>query len=137
MATYLLDTNVCIDALRDPFGPVARKFCEHIGEDHVLVVSSIVQYELIFGAKISANPTLGLALIAAFLADGLTITAFDAAAAEAAAALSAALKTKGKALQSYDALIAGHSMALGATLVTADARLAEAVSDMEVENWRV
>jgi tRNA(fMet)-specific endonuclease VapC len=136
MATYLLDTNVCIDALRDPFGPVARKFSEHIGKDHVLVVSSIVQYELIFGAKISANPALGLARIVAFLADGLTVTTFDAAAAEAAATLSAALKIKGKALQAYDALIAGHAIALGATLVTSDGRLADAVSEVDVVNWR-
>jgi tRNA(fMet)-specific endonuclease VapC len=136
MATYLLDTNACIDALRDPFGPVARKFSEHIGKDHVLVVSSIVQYELNFGAKISANPRLGLALIAAFLADGLTVTAFDAVATVAAATLSAALKIKGKALQAYDALIAGHAIALGATLVTSDARLADAVSEVEVVSWR-
>jgi predicted nucleic acid-binding protein len=43
---------------------------------------------------------------------------------------------KGTQLSAYDGLIAGHAIALGATLVTADAKLTQAVSEIEVVSWR-
>jgi tRNA(fMet)-specific endonuclease VapC len=136
MTIYLLDSNVCIDALRDPFGRVALNISGHIGNGDKIVTSRIVQYELEVGARSSAKPSDGLANIARLLADGISVLAFDGPAAQAAAKLTRDTQMKGFSLQAFDSLIAGHAIALGATLVTADAKLTEAVSEIEVVNWR-
>lgn len=137
VTTYLLDSNVCIDALRDPFGPVVQNISEHIGAGDRIVTSTIVQYELEFGARCSARPDDGLKNIWRFLADGIAVLDFDAVAAQGAAMLMRDLQNMGLGLQAYDGLIAGHAFALRATLVTGDARLAAAVGKtIDVVNWR-
>jgi tRNA(fMet)-specific endonuclease VapC len=137
MTIFMLDTNVCVDAMREPKGAVAAQLRTKLRNADRVIVSVIAQLELQAGALASATPSRGLAVIGAFLKDHVAVFAFDTEAMSATASLIQRTRVKGQQLQSYDALIAGHSMALGATLVTADARLAEAVSDMEVENWRV
>jgi tRNA(fMet)-specific endonuclease VapC len=133
----MLDTNVCIDAMREPKGVVAAQLRTKLRIADLVVVSVISQLELQAGALASANPSNGLAVLETFLKDHVAVLAFDTEAMGATADLIQRTRVNGHQLQSYDALIAGHAMALDATLVTADARLAEAVSDMNVENWRV
>jgi tRNA(fMet)-specific endonuclease VapC len=133
----MLDTNVCVDAMREPRGVVAAQLRIKLRNSDLVVVSVITQLELQAGALASANPSNGLAVLGAFLEDHVAVLAFDTKAMSATADLIQKTRINGQQLQSYDALIAGHAMALGATLVTADARLAEAISDMNVENWRV
>jgi tRNA(fMet)-specific endonuclease VapC len=136
MATYLLDSNVCIDALRDTNGPVAQNIANHIAAGHSIVTSSIVQYELELGARRSARVEAGLASITRFLSDETVVVDFSSICAQHAAALTRNSQAKGLNLQAFDAWIAGHAIALGATLVTADGKLAEAVSEIEVVSWR-
>jgi tRNA(fMet)-specific endonuclease VapC len=136
MATYLLDSNVFIDVLRDPFGRVAENISVHIGMGDKIVTSQIVQYELELGARKSYRPDVGLANINRLLSDGIIVLDFDVQATQAAAKLVSHLQGKGFNLQAYDALIVGHAIALGATLVTADAKLTGAVSEIEVVSWR-
>jgi tRNA(fMet)-specific endonuclease VapC len=136
MADFLLDSNVCIDALRDPFGSVARVIADHIAAGHSLLTSSIVQYELEMGARKSAKVENGLASIARFLNDIISVRDFSAQAATRAAILTRNTQIRGISLQAFDALIAGHAIALGATLVTSDAKLAQAIDEIGVVNWR-
>lgn len=136
MAIYLLDSNVFIDVLRDPFGCVAEKLSVHIGMGDKIVTSQIVQYELELGARKSNRPDVGLANINRLLSDGVIALDFDGPATQAAAKLTSNLHGKGFNLQAYDALIAGHAIALGAILITSDARLAAAVGEIEVVSWR-
>jgi tRNA(fMet)-specific endonuclease VapC len=136
MAVYLLDSNVCIDVLRDPFGSVAQNMASYLGRGDKIVTSRIVQYELELGARCSNRPDEGLAHVSRILSDGILVLDFDAAATQAVAKLSSQLRAKGISLQAYDVLIAGHAIGIGATLVTADARLAEAVGEVEVVSWR-
>jgi tRNA(fMet)-specific endonuclease VapC len=136
MGIYLLDSNVCIDLLRDPFGKVAQNIANHKGTGNQIVTSRIVQYELELGAHSSSRPDEGLANIKRILSDGISVLDFDAPATHAAAKLSRQMQGKGFNLQAYEALIAGHAIALGATLVTSDARLAGAVSEVGVVSWR-
>jgi tRNA(fMet)-specific endonuclease VapC len=133
----MLDTNVCVDAMREPRGVVAAQLRTKLRNSDLVIVSVIAQLELQAGALASANPSNGLAVLGVFLKDHVAVLAFDTEAMGATAALIQRTRINGQQLQSYDALIAGHASAVGATLVTADARLAEAVSDMNVENWRV
>jgi tRNA(fMet)-specific endonuclease VapC len=133
----MLDTNVCVDAMRDPKGVVAAQLRAKLRNADLVVVSVISQLELQAGALASANPSNGLAVLGTFLKDHVAVLAFETNAMSATADLIQKTRINGHQLQSYDALIAGHAMALGATLVTADARLAEAISDMNVQNWRV
>jgi tRNA(fMet)-specific endonuclease VapC len=136
MADFLLDSNVCIDALRDPYGPVASAIADHIAAGHSLLTSSIVQYELEMGARKSTKVDSGLATIARFLADAISVKAFSTDAATHAAMLTRDTQMRGISLKAFDALIAGHAIALGATLVTSDAKLKQAVREIEVVTWR-
>jgi tRNA(fMet)-specific endonuclease VapC len=133
----MLDTNVCVDAMREPKGAVAAQLRTKLRNADLVVVSVISQLELQAGALASANPSNGLAVLGTFLKDHVAVLAFETNAMSATADLIQKTRINGHQLQSYDPLIAGHAMALGATLVTADARLAEAISDMNVQNWRV
>jgi tRNA(fMet)-specific endonuclease VapC len=136
MAIYLLDSNACIDVLRDPFGSVAKTLSYHIGMGDKIVTSRIVQYELELGARSSNRPDEGLANVNRLLSDGIIVLDFDGPATQAAAKLTSNLQGKGFNLQAYDALIAGHAIAFGAILITSDVRLAAAVGEIEVVSWR-
>jgi tRNA(fMet)-specific endonuclease VapC len=132
----MLDTNVCVDAMREPKGVVAAQLRTKLRNADLVVVSVISQLELQAGALASANPSNGLAVLGAFLKDHVAVLAFDTEAMGATADLIQRTRINGQQLQSYDALIAGHAMALGATLVTADRNLKKALVDVEVVDWR-
>jgi tRNA(fMet)-specific endonuclease VapC len=132
----MLDTNVCVDAMREPRGVVAAQLRTKLRNSDLVIVSVIAQLELQAGALASANPSNGLAVLGAFLKDHIAVLALDTKAMSATADLIQRTRVNGHQLQSYDALIAGHAIALGATLVTADKRLAEAVTKVDVVNWR-
>jgi tRNA(fMet)-specific endonuclease VapC len=137
MAIYLLDSNACIDVLRDPFGRVAKTLSYHIGMGDKIVTSRIVQYELELGARNSNRADEGLANVKRILSDGVSVLDFDGPATQATAKLSSELQGRGNNLQAYDALIVGHASALGATFVTSDARLAASImGEVEVVSWR-
>jgi tRNA(fMet)-specific endonuclease VapC len=132
----LLDTNVCIDLLRKSQTPVSHAFLEAVIQGHDLLVSSISIFELEFGVIRGGNKLEEVRALDDFLQGPIRIVDFDRDASKASAGLCARAKNKGTQLSAYDGLIAGHAIALGATLVTADTKLAEAVSEIEVVNWR-
>jgi tRNA(fMet)-specific endonuclease VapC len=133
---FLLDTNVCIDLIREKDTPVSKAFFDAVLRGRKLVLSSITAYELEMGVIRGGHKTCDVTATRDFFNGPIESLAFDLPASRAAALLCARLLTEGRQLSAYDGLIAGHAIALGATLVTADTKLAEAVSEIEVVSWR-
>lgn len=133
---FLLDTNVCIDLIREKDTPVSKAFMEAVLQGGKLVLSSITAYELEIGIVRRGEQPKDVAAVRDFFSGPIGSVDFDLQASRAAAHLCARLLTEGRQLSAYDGLIAGHAIALGATLVTSDAKLADAVSEIEVVSWR-
>jgi tRNA(fMet)-specific endonuclease VapC len=133
---FLLDTNVCIAMMRDPNKTLklTQMLKEAGGAD--AVISSISRYELEMGVLGRVGEKQARQSLTSLLKGPVRVEALTDTAAREGARLNAHARLRGKELSSLDSLIAGHAIALGATLVTADAKLAEAVSEIEVVNWR-
>lgn len=89
---YLLDTNACIQFLRDANSAVARRLATVDIQE--VAVCAVVKAELYYGARRSANPDHSWYTVKAFLA-GLTSWPFDDAAAEVYGHLRAHLAREG------------------------------------------
>jgi len=129
--TYLLDTNACIDFIRD-VGDVRRRmkskpfleFC----------ISSIVFAELMHGAKQSPNPDKHLPATENFCKK-FKVVYFDNSAAEAFGNVRLQLERNGLRIGAYDMLIAAHAKSLGLICLTNDKGFYQ-VNGLEVEDWR-
>ena len=130
---YLLDTNVCIDALRGRPEVVDR--LRQLSPDDC-AVSSITAFELLAGAKKSADPAGEIAKVHTFLG-AVVLEPFDAVAAECAASIRSQLDRRGERIGAYDTLIAGHALALGLICVTDNVGEFSRVDGLVVENWRM
>lgn len=131
MLKFMLDTNVCIRAM--------RKGGEHLRErlkdsDAELCLSTIIVHELYVGAELSARPAHHCGLVEE-LAARLSILDFDDAAARHAAQIRADLHRKGQLIGSNDILIAGHTRSLGLRLITSDLSDFERVDGLRCEDW--
>jgi len=133
MLKYLLDTNLCIRVLRDRPPGLRERFN---AEASSLSVSSVVLYELLYGAAKSARPVENRHQVEAF-ASRFEVLDFDDAAAAHAGDIRADLERQGKPIGSYDVLIAGHARSRG--LVVATGNLAEfrRVEGLRCEDWEV
>lgn len=128
---YLLDTNACIDFIRDvgdarrrmkskPF----REFC----------ISSIVVAELMHGAKRSPNAEKHIPATRNFCKK-FKIVDFDDSAAETFGDVRLQLERDGLRIGAYDMLIAAHAKSLGLICITNDKGFRQ-VNGLEVEDWR-
>lgn len=130
--TYMLDTNICIYAMKKKPEQVLRRFREEM--DGGLCISSITLAELEYGMKHSSDPLKNEQALLRFLAP-LSILPFGAAAASEYGQLRAHLQSKGTPIGPLDMLIAGHAKAEGLVLVTNNVKEFERVPDLEIENW--
>lgn len=131
MIKYLLDTNLCIRVLRDrPPGLRARFNAEALS----LSISSIVLYELLYGAAKSARPVENRHGVEAFAAR-MEVLDFDADAAAHAGEIRADLERLGKPIGSYDVLIAGHARSRGLVVVTGNLSEFRRVEGLRCEDW--
>jgi tRNA(fMet)-specific endonuclease VapC len=132
----LLDTNVCIEIMRDPDqSETLVTLLLHNGVSFA-VISSVSLYELEMGVVGRGGEKQARASLIMLLNGPIRVEPLTASAARSGAVLNAAARNQGQQLSALDGLIAGHAVALGATLVTNDARLAAAVSEIEVISWR-
>lgn len=123
MPRYMLDTNICIYALKDRDGPVVRRLAEQASGS--VSVSSIVFAELMLGY--AGRDPLGDPHLQAFRREN-PVSAFD----EAAALVFASLPPR---RNRFDRLIAAHALSLGASLVTNNEADFADVPGLEIENW--
>ena len=131
MLTHLLDTIVCIHALKQHNREVGIRFTEHSGR---MALSDISLYELFYGVQRYEDPSRRLNIIEAFVSR-LEILPFDSRAALHAGQIRADLERKGLMIGAYDIMIAGCARSQGLILVTGNTREFERVDGLRLENW--
>jgi tRNA(fMet)-specific endonuclease VapC len=131
MLTHLLDTNVCIHALKRHSGDLESRFAENSGR---MALSDVSLYELFYGAQRYEDPSLRLNIIEAFVAR-LEILPFDSRGALHAGQIRADLERKGRTIDACDIMIAGCARSQGLILVTGNTREFERVDGLRLENW--
>lgn len=130
--TYMLDTNICIYAIKNKPEQVLRQLKENL--QYGLCISAITLAELEHGVEKSASPEKNTMALMQFLAI-LDVLPFDDAAASEYGKICAYLQKRGTPIGTMDMLIAGHAKAEGLILVTNNVREFERVPDLEIENW--
>ena len=129
---YLLDTNICIYAIKNEPAQVSRKLKENISAG--LYISAITLAELEYGVKKSAKLEKNRALLAEFVSV-VEVLPFDSQAAIEYGELRALLQKAGTPIGAMDMLIAAHAKACGKILVTNNEREFERVPSLKIENW--
>ena len=133
MLKYLLDTNLCIRVLRDRPEGLREKFN---AEASSLSISSVVLYELLYGAAKSARPAENRRAVEAF-ASRLDVLDFDAEAAAHAGEIRADLERQGTPIGGYDVLIAGHARSRGLIVITGNLGEFRRVEGLRCEDWEL
>ena len=129
---YMLDTNICIYAIKNKPESVLRRLKEH--DPTEICISSITYAELVHGVEKSrAREKNRLALT--LLLSNIEIMGFGDKAAECYGATRADLERKGTPIGVMDMLIAGQALSLGYTIVTNNTREFERVNGLAIENW--
>ena len=129
---YMLDTNICIYAIKHKPDAVIQKFLLHDPEE--MCISAITYAELIHGVEKSKAVERNRIAMSLFLSP-ITILDFDGKAAEEYGKIRAELERKGTPIGPMDTLIAGHARARGFILVTNNTREFNRVADLAVEDW--
>jgi tRNA(fMet)-specific endonuclease VapC len=127
---YLLDTNAVIGLLKETASPIALRARTENPCD--IGLSSIVAYELYYGAYKSQRQAANLRRLDAIRFEMLP---FDKEDAIAAGEVRATLGAVGSPIGPYDVLIAGQAKTRNLILVTGNIREFERVKDLRLENW--
>ena len=129
---YMLDTNICIYAIKHKPPEVIKNFLSHDPDD--LCISSITYAELMHGVEKSMAIEKNRVAITMFLSP-ISILDFDVYAAEEYGRIRADLVRKGTPIGPMDMLIAAHAKSEDLILVTNNTREFERVNDLTVEDW--
>ena len=130
--TYMLDTNICIYAIKNRPPQVFAKLKENLFCG--LCISAITLAELEHGVEKSRYPDRNRAALLQFVSI-LDVLPFDDDAAIEYGKICADLQRKGTPIGTMDMLIAGHAKADKVTLVTNNVREFERVEGLRIENW--
>ena len=128
---YLLDANVVIALLNKRNPQVAKRARAH--KPHDVGISSIVVYELFYGAYKSARLAENVTLVDSLLFEVLE---FDKEDAREAGKLRAQLARRGTPIGPYDVLIAGQAKARGLILVTHNTVEFARIAGLRTEDWQ-
>lgn len=129
---YMLDTNICIYAIKHKPDIVIKKFLSHDPEE--ICISAITYAELMHGVEKSMAVEKNRVAMSLFLSP-ITILQFDERAAEEYGRIKADLEKKGTPIGPMDTLIAGHARSSGLILVTNNTREFSRVVGLAVEDW--
>lgn len=127
----MLDTDICIYAIKNQPTEVKRAFEDHYGQ---FCISSVTAMELVFGAEKSSNVERNLAVIEGFMAR-LDVLEYDKTAAIQTAQIKAELAKKGTPIGAYDVMLAGHARSQGLIMVSNNLREFSRVPGLRSENW--
>lgn len=130
--TYMLDTNICIYAIKNKPEQVLRRLKDNM--QYGLCISAITLAELEHGVEKSLFPERNRAALMQFISI-LDVLPFDDLAAVKYGEICAHLQKIGKPIGTMDMLIAGHAKAEQMILVTNNVREFERVPGLEIENW--
>ena len=129
---YMLDTNICIYAIKHKPEKVFQKLQEVDPED--VCVSSVTYAELVHGVEKSAAVEKNRLALSMLLAN-IGILNFDVYAADSYGKIRAGLEKKGTPIGPLDMMIAGHAMSKGYTVVTNNVKEFSRIPDLKIENW--
>lgn len=135
MTTYLLDTNACIALINGTQPDVRRRFQRAAAKGDVMLLSSVVAFELWYGVEKSQRREANALRVDAFLAGPLEWTLFDDDDARESGVVRAELERAGRPIGAYDLLLAGQARRRGATLVTSNVREFARVAGLRWEDW--
>lgn len=131
---YMLDTNICIYAIKHKPEKVFQRLQEVDPDD--VCVSSVTYAELVHGVEKSAAVEKNRLALSMLLAN-IEILNFDVDAANCYGKIRADLEKKGTPIGSLDMMIAGHAMSMGYTVVTNNVKEFSRIPDLKIENWVV
>ncbi len=131
----LLDTNVIIAVLKRTSVSVRKRLSAAVISDTKVCISSIVMFELAFGAGRSNREQYNRSRLADFMSGDIETLQFDEDDALIAGSLRAKLANAGTPIGPYDILIAGQALRHGATLITANTREFARVPGLKIEDW--
>lgn len=129
---YMLDTNICIYAIKNKPEKVLNTLKEKMNDG--ICISAITLAELAHGVEKSAARDKNRAALLRFLSI-LTVLPFGDLAAAEYGAVCADLQRKGTPIGTMDMLIAAHAKTEGLILVTNNTREFERVDELNLENW--
>ena len=129
---YMLDTNICIYAIKHKPEKVFQKLQEVEPED--VYVSSVPYAELVHGVEKSAAVEKNRLALYMLLAN-IEILDFDVDAADCYGKIRADLEKKGTPIGPLNMMIAGHAQSRGYTVVTNNVKEFSRVSNLKIENW--
>ena len=129
---YMLDTNICIFAIRNSNDNVLKKFHDHLDDE--LYISSITLAELMYGVEKSRKPEQNRNALLQFLTL-IDIKEFSEKAAIEYGKIRAFLENQGTPIGPLDTLIAAHAVSENMILVTHNTKEFLRVPDLTVENW--
>ena len=135
MTTYLLDTNACIALINGTEINVRRRFKRAVARESVILLSSIVAFELWYGVAKSQRKDSNTQRLETFLGGPLEWALFDEDDARAAGTVRAELETVGRPVGAYDVLLAGQARRRGATLVTSNTKEFARLQGLKWEDW--
>lgn len=130
--SYMLDTNICIYAMKNKPEKVLQRLKEEINDG--VCISSITLAELEYGMKHSSNPAKNEQALLRFLLP-FDVLPFGASAASEYGEIGAYLQKVGTPIDAMDMLIAAHAKSEDIVLVTNNTRGFERVVGLELENW--
>ena len=132
MTTYLLDTNACVECLRNRNAGVVARFQSCSPRE--LRLCSVVVAELCYGAYKSPKPAANLTLVQTFAAPLISVP-FDDLATDVYGQIRAGLEGRGQAIGPNDTMIAAIALANGLTIVTHNTAEFSRVSGLLIEDW--
>jgi tRNA(fMet)-specific endonuclease VapC len=131
--THLLDTNVCIAAMRGK-GQVQQHLVSHAPSE--CGISSVSLYELLSGVERCRDPAAERQKVKAFI-QPLHLLPFDHDAALHSARIRWHLEQKGQIIGPYDLMLAGQAVSLGVILVTHNIGEFQRVPGLLLEDWQI
>jgi tRNA(fMet)-specific endonuclease VapC len=131
MPTFMVDTNICIYAIRRSNPQIISHFTRY---EEDICISAITLADLRFGSERSERRAANLEELARFL-DAVEVLPFDALAATHFGDIKAQLYRAGTPAGPLDMLIGAHARSLGLTLVTNNRREFDRMPGLAVENW--
>lgn len=129
---YMLDTNICIYAIKHKPERVLLRLQEH--DPSEICISSVTYAELVHGVEKSQAIERNRVSLILLLAN-IEIMNFDSLAAESYGKIRADLERAGKPIGPLDMMIAGHAKALGYVVVTNNTKEFGRVEGLKLENW--
>ncbi len=129
---YLLDSNMCIFALRNKPRAVADRIQQHKPDD--IVISTVTVAELRVGAEKSKSPEENHRQISDFLLT-FDILMFDSGAADAYGVIRADLERRGQPIGELDMLLAAQAVSQNLVFVTHNTSEFQRVKGLQLEDW--